>query len=138
MAFLCKCTEKFRDARKAHKKVKLNAIELRELHMNDPAQFLAALHGMPDVSARAAIAAREKSSRQFRTLRSIFHKGRSSGLERLDIPNDFAVLRQDEPQPRIQLVTKEDIEKVLLPHTVRRFRQRTKKRRSATGHVAQG
>ena len=114
---------KVREARKEHKQVKINATELRELHMTDQAHFLAALHGMSDVSARAAIAAREISSRQFRTLRAIFHKGRSNGLERLDVPNDFAVLRRDKPQPRVRLITKEGIEGALLPHTVRRFRQ---------------
>ena len=44
-------------------------------------------------------------------------------MERLDVPNDFAVLRKDKPKPRVQLVTNEAIEEALLPHTVWRFRQ---------------
>ena len=91
--------------------------------MGEQAELLAALHGMSDVAARAAIAAREKSSNQFRTLRSIFKQGRASGLERLDVPDQYAVLRPDEAKPRMQLVTKEAIEEVLLPHTVKSFRQ---------------
>ena len=43
--------KKIRGARKQHKKVKLNAVELREIYMTDQAQFLASLHGMLDVSA---------------------------------------------------------------------------------------
>jgi hypothetical protein len=91
--------------------------------MTNQAELLAALHGMSDVTARAAIVTREKSSRQFCTLRNIFHEGRANGLERLNVPNDFAVLCKEEPQPRIQLVTKEEIEEALLPHTVQWFRQ---------------
>ena len=45
------------------------------------------------------------------------------GLERIDIPNSYAVLRCDEIAPRIPLVTKEEIEVVLVPHTERRFTQ---------------
>ena len=114
---------RIKEAKARHKQVKLNAIELRETYMSEQAELLAALHGMSDVAARAAIAAREKSSRQFRTLRGIFKQGRSNGLERLDVPDQYAVLRRDEMPPRMQLVTKEAIEEVLLPHTVRRFRQ---------------
>jgi hypothetical protein len=101
----------------------MDAEELREQYMTDQAQFIAALHGMLDVAARAAIAAREKSSNQFRTLRRIFRGGRSSVLERLDVPNQYAVLRHNEAVPRIPLVTKEAIEEALLPHTDKRFRQ---------------
>jgi hypothetical protein len=92
--------------------------------MNKQAELLAALHGMSDVAARAAIAAREKSSKQFRTLRSNFKQGRSNGFESLDVPDHYVVLvRRNEAPPRLQLVTKEAVEEVLLPHTVRRFRQ---------------
>jgi ribonuclease HI/exonuclease III len=114
---------KIREARHNHKQVKIAAADLREAHMTDQAQFLAALHNMSDVAARAAIATREKSSGQFRNLRQIFKGPRSSGLERLDVPNEYAVRRQTEAIPRMQLVTKEEIEDVLLPHTVQRFRQ---------------
>ena len=114
--------KKVKEAREAHKQVKLNATELRQSYMTDQAELLAALHGMSDVTARAAILAWEKPSRQFRTLRSIFHRDRSNGLEQLDVSNEFAVLRKDKPTPRVQLVTKEAIEEALLPHTVRHFR----------------
>jgi hypothetical protein len=80
---------------------------------------------MLEHAACAAIEAREQSSRQFRQLRQIFQNGASSGLDRIDVPNSYAVLRQKEDTPRIQLVVKEQIEEVLVPHTVRRFRQHT-------------
>ena len=114
---------RIRDAKTKHKQVKLDAAELRESYMTEQAALLAALHGMSEVAARAAIVSREKLASQFWTLRRIFKQGRSNGLERLDVPNEYAVLRQGEAQPRIQLVTKEEIEETLLPHTVRRFRQ---------------
>ena len=114
---------KIGEAKKKHKQVKMDAEALREQYMTDQAQFIAALHGMSDVAARAAIAAREKSSNQFRTLRRIFRGGRSGGLERLDVPNQYAVLRPNEAVPRIPLVTKEAIEAALLPHTEKRIRQ---------------
>ncbi|WP_317203178.1 hypothetical protein [Janthinobacterium sp.] len=60
---------------------------------------------------------------QFRQLRSILRTTTSSGLERIDVPNIYAVLRPGEPIPRIPLVTKEAIEEVLVPHTERRFTQ---------------
>ena len=114
---------KIREAKQRHKQVKLDAAKHRELYMCEQAELLAALQDMPDEAARASIVAREKSSKQFRTLRRIFKQGHTSGLERLDIPDENAVLRQGEAQPRIRLVTKESIEDALLPHTVRRFRQ---------------
>jgi hypothetical protein len=52
-----------------------------------------------------------------------FNKGASYGLERINAPNSFAVLRPGEDIPRIPLVVKEQIEEVLVPHTVQRFRQ---------------
>jgi hypothetical protein len=122
-ASLNRIPTKIGEAKLNHKKVKTAAAELREQHMTNQAQFIAALHGMSDVAARAAIASREKSSNQFRTLRQIFKGGWSSGLERLDVPNQFAVLRQHETVPRIPLVTKEAIEDALIPHTEQRFRQ---------------
>ena len=74
-------------------------------------------------AACRAIAQREKSSKQFRQLRSIFHNTTASGLDRIDVPDSYAVLRVGEITPRIPLVTKEEIEDVLVPHTERRFRQ---------------
>ena len=49
---------KVKEAQKAHKQVKLNATELRENYMTYQAELLAALHGMSNVSARAAIVTR--------------------------------------------------------------------------------
>ena len=71
----------------------------------------------------AAIEAREQSSRQFRHLRQIFNNGASTGLDRVDVPNEFAVLRPGEETPRIPLVVKKQIAEVLIPHTVQRFCQ---------------
>jgi hypothetical protein len=47
----------------------------------------------------------------------------SHGLDRIDVPNANAVLREGEEMPRIPLVTKEEMEDILLPHTEQRFRQ---------------
>jgi hypothetical protein len=102
---------------------KANAVELREVHLRERAAFMAETHGMSKKAACAAIAARERSSQQFRHLRSIFNKGASYGLDRIDVPEKFAVLRPGEQVPRIPLVTKEAIEEVLVPHTKQRFRQ---------------
>ena len=73
--------------------------------------------------AHVAICSREKASRQFRQLRNILNPSASSGLDRIDVPNAYAVLRIGEEVPRIPLVVKEEIEEVLLPHTEQRFRQ---------------
>ena len=79
---------------------------------------------MQDVNAAcAAIEAREQLSKQFRLLRSIFNPGASYGLDRIDVPNSYAVLKKEEEVPRIPLVVKEQIEEVLVPHTEQRFRQ---------------
>ena len=113
-----------RKARKALKEeVKKDAASLRTLHLEATARLSATLHKMSDEAAVSAIAAREKSSRQFKQLRSIFKSGMSSGFDRLDIPDLFAVRREGEETPRIPLVVKEEIEEVLLPHTEKRFRQ---------------
>jgi hypothetical protein len=111
--------QKIRGSRRAHVAAKSNAKELREEHLRERAAFMAATHGM---SAKA-IAARERSSQQFRHLRSIFTKGASYGLDRIDVPEKFVVLRPGEQVPRIPLVTKEEIEDVLVPHTEQRFQQ---------------
>ena len=109
------------------KQVKVNANILRQDHLEDMAKLSAALHNMLEGSAAAAIAAREKASIKFRKLRSILRTSISSGLEHIDVPNQQAVLREGGTTPRIPLVTKEEIEEVLVPHTVRRFTHSTKK-----------
>ena len=114
---------KIKLARKQLRQVKAQAAELRDDHLAETAKFAASLHNMATESAIAAIRAREKSSRQFRQLRSILRTSTSAGLERIDVPNSNAVLRQGEQIPRIPLVTKEEIEEVLVPHTERRFTQ---------------
>jgi hypothetical protein len=89
---------KIRDAKSKHKKVKLDAAELRKTHLNEQAVLLAALQRMSKVAARAAIAARKKAANQFRTLRWIFKQGQSNGLERLDVPNElryYAAMRRN-------------------------------------------
>ena len=115
--------KKCRQAKKAFRLVKKDAASTRAAFMETTAKLSASLHNMSDAAAISAIAAREKSAKQFRQLRSIFKKGRSSGFDRLDIPDKFAVLREGEEPPRIPLVVKEKIEEVLLPHTEKRFRQ---------------
>jgi hypothetical protein len=110
-------------SRRAFTKAKVKAQSLREEHLRESASFFAATQQMLEKAAAAAIAARERSLQQFRHLRSIFHKGASYGLDRIDVPDSYAVLRQNEETPRIPLVVKEAIEEVLVPHTERRFRQ---------------
>ena len=112
-----------RAAKRAHTAVKKDAVALRHLHLIAAAKLAATLHHTSEAAAVSAIAAREKSSRQFRQLRSILKVGQSSGFDRLDIPDVYAVLREGEEVPRIPLVVKEEIEAVLLPHTELRFRQ---------------
>ena len=114
---------KIRRAKRSLTKVQTNAAELRETHLTDMALLQADLHGMEVKAARHAIAAREKASKQYRQLRGIFGIPQVSGLDRIDVPNSFAVLRVGEPIPRIPLVVKEEIEEVLVPHTERRFKQ---------------
>jgi hypothetical protein len=71
---------------------KSNANELREEHLRERAAFMAVTHGMPTEAACAAIAARERSSQQFRHHWAIFNKGASYGLDQIDVPEKFAVL----------------------------------------------
>ncbi|WP_288993383.1 hypothetical protein, partial [uncultured Marinobacter sp.] len=112
-----------RRARRALKQVQKDADILREQHSAETAKFAATVHKMDPKAAGAAIAARELSSKQFRQLRSVMKPSRSTGLDRIDVPNEYAVLREGEDVPRIPLVTKEEMEDVLLPHTEKRFRQ---------------
>ena len=110
-------------ARSKLRSVKKQAADLRDEHLADCAKLASALHNMSDAAATASIRSREKSSRQFRQLRSILKSSSASGLERIDVPNLQAVLRNGEATPRLQLVTKEEIEEVLVPHTELRFTQ---------------
>ncbi len=112
-----------RKAKRQHRQVKTAASEWRTEHLAAAAKLASSLHGMTVSAACSAISSREVSSKQFRTLRRIFDGTKASGLEKIDIPNNFAVLRPGEPIPRIPLVVKEEIEDVLLPHTERRFQQ---------------
>ena len=112
-----------REARLALKEVQKDADILREQHSAETAKFAAAVHNMSVPAAGAAIAARERSSKQYRQLRSAMKPGRSNGLDRIDVPNEYAVLREGEAVPRILLVTTEEMEEALIPHTVKRFRQ---------------
>ena len=111
------------NARHAHRQAKIMASKLFEDHLEEMAKLAGALHGTSDTVARAAICSREKASRQFLQLRSILNPSASSGLDRIDVPNAYAILRIGEEVPRIPLVVKEEIEEVLLPHTEQRFRQ---------------
>jgi hypothetical protein len=108
-----------------HSAAKQEAAALIEEFLKERGKFLAATQGMSEHAVCAAIEARERSSQQLRQLRQIFQRGASSGMERIDVPNSYAVLRQGEEIPRILLVVKEKIEEVLVPHTVKRFRQHT-------------
>ena len=83
---------KLRSAVRSFKKVKSEAAELREGHLAEMANLTSALHRMLAAAASKAIAAREKASKQFRQLRHVLNTTSASGLERIDVPNTFAVL----------------------------------------------
>jgi hypothetical protein len=110
-------------AKQALRQVKRKATLLRETFLQESANLSASLHRWDATAARKSILARERASRQFRELRRILHGGRSSGFDRLDIPDEYAVRQEGAAIPRIPLVLKEEIEEVLLPHTEQRFRQ---------------
>jgi ribonuclease HI len=112
-----------RQARRDLKQVQKDSVTLREQHAAETAKFYATVHNMDTAKAARAIASRELSSKRFRELRSVMKPGRSNGLDYLDVPNADAVLREGEEVPRIPLVTKEEMEEALLPHTEKRFRQ---------------
>ena len=78
-------------------------VELHEAHLDKLANLAGPLHGISDMVAHAAIRSREKASRQFRQLRSILNPSVSSGLDRTDVPNAYAVLREGEDVQRIPL-----------------------------------
>jgi hypothetical protein len=114
---------KCRLAKKQLSKVKKEASALREEHLQDMAKLAASLHNMTEKASRSAIAWRERTARQFQVLRPLLNGSQSNGMDRLDIPDKFAVLRKNEETPRLPLVIKEEIEDVLLQHTEQRFCQ---------------
>ena len=119
-------TQMFRQAHLATNRfaeIKCIASARRQQHLEEMGKFAGILHKWEPQTAIRRIQASEKASRQFGQLRVIFRDGQSSGFDRLDIPDENAVLRQGEPVPRISLVVQEEIEEVLLPHTIKRFRQ---------------
>jgi hypothetical protein len=104
--------------------VKLAAVEHREKCLAQNAALFGSLHGFSSKNAAKAILAREKSSKQFRQLRSIMNPAQLYGLDQIDVPDQYAVHAEDESViPRIPLVLGSDIEAVLLPHTLKCFRQ---------------
>jgi hypothetical protein len=106
-----------RRTRRDLKQVQKDANILREQDSAEIAKFSASLHNMDTKAAEAAIAARERAYKQ----RSVMKTGRSNGLDRIDVPNEYAVRRVGEEAPRTPLVTKEEIS--LLPRTEKRFGQ---------------
>jgi ribonuclease HI/exonuclease III len=115
--------QQIRRAKRALSATKSKAQDLRTEHLQERATFLEATHGLSAKAACNAIAARERSSRQFRQLRAVLNPGVMQGLDRIDVPNKDAVLRRGEDIPRIPLVVREEIEEALVPHTEQRFRQ---------------
>ena len=95
----------------------------REKYTNEAADLQAARHGISHNNALAVIKQCEKAARNKSQMAPVFHAAKSSGVDRIDVPNEFAVLRPNESTPRIPLVVKEEIEEVLVPHTKKRFRQ---------------
>jgi hypothetical protein len=77
-----------RRARRDLKQVQKDADILREQHSVETAKFSASLHNMDTKPAGAAIAARERASKQFSQLRSVMKPGRSDDLDRIDVPNE--------------------------------------------------
>ena len=110
-------------AKKELRKIQKKSDQLRVEFLTEMAKLAASLKHCPVSKALQEIQLREKMARKFRTLRKIFKPGKSSGLDRIDVPNEFAVRREGEEVPRIPLVVREDIGEVLLPHTKQRFQQ---------------
>jgi len=113
-------------ARKALTAVQQNATALRDAMRTEDANFKATVQGCDPDSAKTQILNQEITSKEFGD--AIFFKGKdklksTGGLSRVDVLNHYAVLREGEEVPRIPLVVKEDIEEVLLPHTMKRFTQ---------------
>jgi hypothetical protein len=104
-----------RRARRDLKQVQKDADIPREQYSAETAKFSASLHHMDTNAASAAIAAREGASKHFSQLRSVMKPGRSNGLDRIDVPNDYAVSYENEEVPRIPLVTNQELEDALLP-----------------------
>jgi hypothetical protein len=114
---------KCREPKRQLTRVKKEAATLREQHLQDMAKLAALLHNMSEKATRLAIAWREKTTRQFNEAHPLLNGVQSMGMDRLEVLDSFAVLREKEPHPRIPLVLKEEMEEVLLPHMEKWFRQ---------------
>jgi len=68
--------------------------QLREEFQTEVAKLTASLRHCPVSKALHEIQLRERMARKFRTLHKIFKPGKSSGLDRIDVPNEFAVRRE--------------------------------------------
>jgi len=112
-----------RMARRAHLTSKMNSDTNREDFQKEAADFEAQRRGTTVTNALSLIKQREKAVRNKRQLDPVFKDAQSSGVDRIEVLNDTAVLRPNESAPRIPLVVKEEIEEVLVPHTMKRFRQ---------------
>ena len=115
--------DRIRIARSMLKDLKKRAKINRDQYLDESAKLVAALQNMNDDSSLRAIQQREKSSRQFGRIRQVFQSNKASGFDRLDVPDKYAVLQDKEEIPRLTLVVKEEIEAILVPHTIDRFRQ---------------
>ena len=112
-----------RMARICHDQSKKHSFANRERFDTETAEFDAARRGTSLPNALAAIKQRETAARNKTQMAPVYHEAKSSGVDRIDVPNEYAVPRPNEPTPRIPLVRKEEIEEVLVPHTMKRFRQ---------------
>jgi len=114
---------RIRKARKELHKMKKKSQQLRQCFQRECAALHASLHHTSEEKAVKEIELRERLRRNYQQLRAVFKPGQSTGLDRIDVPDTYAVCREGEATPRIPLVVHEDIEKVLLPHTKQRFQQ---------------
>jgi len=110
-------------ARRTHFKSKKNSRNNRAEFKKEEAAFEADRRGVSQPSAISVIQQREQAERNKRQMNPVFKETKSSGVDRIDVPNAFAVLRPNEAVPRIPLLVKDEIEEVLVPHTMQRFRQ---------------
>jgi hypothetical protein len=85
---------KWRAAKKGLAKVKWEAAALREQHLQDMAKLVSSLHNMSEKAVQLAIAWREKTARQFNEARPLLNGMQSGGMDRLEVLDKYAVLRQ--------------------------------------------
>ena len=113
----------WRKAWKHLAEVEKKAEQLRKEMRLEEANFMATVRSCEPESALKQILNAEQAAREYKEMDILKGPRSSGGLDRIDVPDSYAVLQPGESVPRIQLVEKEKIEEVLIPHTMQRFTQ---------------